>query len=42
MEDLLKLPVCHGGKTAQLHLIYDKTWVNLRGLELMVISMEVS
>ena len=40
MDDLLKLPVCHGDKTSQLRLIYDKIWVNVRGLEALGVDAE--
>ena len=40
MDDLLKLPVCHGDKMPQLRLIYDKIWVNVRGLEALGVDAE--
>ena len=40
MNDFLKLPVCHGDKTSQLRLIYDKIWVNVRGLEALGVDAE--
>ena len=40
MDDLLKLPVCHGDKMSQLRLIYDKIWVNVRGLEALGVNAE--
>ena len=38
MDDLLKLPVCHGDKTTQLRLLYDKIWVNVHRLEALGVS----
>ena len=40
MEDLLKLPACHGDKTSQLRLVYDKIWVNVRGLEALGVDAD--
>ena len=33
LDELLKLPCCSGDKVAQLHAVYDKISVNVRGLE---------
>ena len=40
MDDLLKLPVCHGDKMLQLCLIYDKIWVNVHSLEGLGVDAE--
>ena len=40
MEDLLKLPACHGDKTSQLHLVYNKIWVNVHGLEALEVDTD--
>ena len=40
MEDLLKVPVCHGNKTSQLCLVYDKIWVNVNRLETLGVDAD--
>ena len=40
MEDLLKLPACHADKTSQFCLVYDKIWVNVRGLEALGVDAD--
>lgn len=38
MDELLKLPSCQDGKPQHLCMIYDKVYVNVRGLEVLGIS----
>ena len=40
MEELLKLNVCVVDKPSQLHFLYDKISVNIRGLEALGVKSE--
>ena len=40
MDELLKLPCCSGDKVTQLHTIYDKISVNVRGLEAIGVTAD--
>lgn len=40
-DELLKIPNCMGDKTSQLHVIYDKVGVNVRGLESLGIMSDL-
>ena len=40
MDELLKLSCCSGDEVAQLHAIYDKINVNVRGLEPIGVTVD--
>ena len=40
MDELLRLPGCSGDHISQLHSIYDKISINIRGLESLGIKSD--
>ena len=40
MDELLRLPSCSGDRISQLHSIYDKISINIRGLESLGIKSD--